>query len=86
VKRPPVPRRDRGPVLSNRQSTGPGDSFGEIALLRDIPRTATVTALTETELLALDRGVFIAAVTGQPATRAAADRLIGERLGESAAG
>ena len=58
----------------------PGESFGEIALLRDVPRTATVTALEDTTLLALERDEFIAAVTGHAPSREAADAMIGARL------
>ena len=59
---------------------GPGDFFGEIALLRDVPRTATVTAVENEKLYALERGDFIAAVTGHAESSNAADSIIATRL------
>jgi hypothetical protein len=47
---------------------GPGDAFGEIALLVPGPRTATVTTTAPTRLLVLDRESFVAAVTGHRPT------------------
>jgi MFS family permease len=58
----------------------PGETFGEIALLRDVPRTATVKAIEDSTLLALERDDFIAAVTGHAPSREAADAVIGSRL------
>lgn len=59
---------------------GPGGYFGEIALLRDIPRTATVTAVSDVEALALDREEFIAAVSGHDSGAEAADIVIAARI------
>jgi MFS family permease len=64
---------------------GLGDFFGEIALLRDVPRTATVRALTGVSLQALERDDFLAAVTESPPSVRAADAVIGARLGTAPA-
>ena len=63
------------------RETVPGGYFGEISLLRDVPRTATVRAKGDVELFALDRDDFIAAVTGHAASAEVADSVIATRLG-----
>jgi len=63
-----------------RPSLHRGDCFGEIALLRDTPRTATVTAEQPLHTLALGREQFLTAVTGNPTSITAADELAAQRL------
>jgi MFS family permease len=65
---------------------GRGDFFGEIALLRDVPRTATARAQTDAKLYSLERDLFITAVTGHAPSHAEADRVIGVRLGPAPSG
>ena len=52
-----------------------GESFGEIALLRNVPRVATVTCATHVALLAISRDDFLATVTGHPRSLATASRI-----------
>jgi len=62
------------------RSLGAGDFFGEIALLRDVPRTATVRATTALRLLALDRDTFLGTVAADPASAEAAGSIVAARL------
>jgi len=63
----------------------PGAVVGEIALLHDAPRMATVRAVTNSRLLTIERDEFIAAVTGNAGARDEADRLVHGRLAEAEA-
>jgi MFS family permease len=59
---------------------GRGDGFGEIALLQDVPRTATCTAVSRSTLYSLDREPFVLAVCGHRRSLEAASRIVDERL------
>jgi hypothetical protein len=68
------------------RTLGPGDFFGEIALLRSEPRTGTIVTTAPTTLYALEGDDFVAAVTGHPPSLAAADAAVATRLTHVAPG
>jgi hypothetical protein len=75
-----VTREDEGrqePVAT----LGPGDFFGEVAALRDTPRSATLTAVGDCELLTMEREAFRSVVAQSLGTVADFDRIVRERLG-----
>jgi CRP-like cAMP-binding protein len=63
------------------RTLGPGEGFGEVALLHDALRTATVRARTPLRLYMLDRRRFVSAVSGHRSSAREADTLIRDRLG-----
>jgi CRP-like cAMP-binding protein len=62
---------------------GPGEHFGEVALLRDVPRTATVRALEASLLLALDKQRFIAAIASDLSLSAQLEEVAAARAGSA---
>lgn len=61
-----------------------GEGVGEIALIRDTPRTATVTAATHAQLYVLDKESFLTAITGHATAARECERVVGEHLSRSA--
>jgi len=61
-------------------TVGPGELVGEIALLRRVPRTATVRAVTEMDLRLLDADRFVCVVTGWETSRALTSGHVDELL------
>jgi len=59
-----------------------GEGFGEIALIEEVPRTATVTATVPTEVYCLEKAPFILALTGHATAKSTASRLIARRRDE----
>ncbi len=64
------------PALVVREGSG----FGEIALIRRVPRQATLVAVEDSRLLALRGDEFVSAVTGHAASAAVADAVISSHL------
>jgi MFS family permease len=59
-----------------------GEGFGEIALIEDVPRTATVTTTRPTEVYRLAKEPFVLALTGHASAKRAASGVVSKRLDE----
>jgi MFS family permease len=62
------------------RTLGPGQFFGEIALVRDVPRTATTRALTDLDLGTLERDVFVGTLSRHAASAEAVGSIVAARL------
>jgi hypothetical protein len=67
------------------QTVARGDGFGEIALIRDVPRKASVTAVTDALLYVLDKEPFVQTVTGHAPTASTAGSIIAGHLEDESA-
>jgi cAMP-dependent protein kinase regulator len=71
---------DEGPPRCGVARLGDGDFFGEIALLTDQPRTATIVGLEDTKLIAIDRDVVLELISAEPRFLTALLRFLRDRL------
>ena len=72
-------------VIASRHRGGrdfTGQGFGEIALIRDVPRSATVTAVSDATLYALRKDLFVQTVTGHPVAAQVTGQIISGHLGD----
>ena len=74
--------REDGGAARTVATLRPGQFFGEMAILRDRPRAATVRATAATTLLAMDRDAFRALVAQSLGTTQEFDRVVQQRLSE----
>ena len=62
---------------------GSGDFFGEIALVRDAPRNADVTALSYCQMLMLTEREFRSLMEAHADLKSTIERVVAERLGDN---
>ena len=74
--------REDGDCARVVATLGPGEFFGEMAILRDMPRTATVRAVTAVSLLTMDSGTFRSLVAQSLGITAGFDEIIRARMSD----
>lgn len=65
------------------RTLGPGNFVGEIALLSHVPRSATVTAVTDIDVLVITDSAFLGLLERSPAIAVKVARTLAERVGEN---
>ncbi len=68
-------------VVPHGYRLGAGEVFGEIALVRDLPRSATVRTCSDVRVWVLSRAAFVGAIGSHPASARLVEALITERAG-----